>query len=258
MRDRILHLSLLVCLIMLSSPIAFGADAPAPPANAQLTIITGGEPCRVYIDNVFVGDSALTVSVAAGKHKVRAVPETGEAKEQTVKAGANETTVVRFDFPLPKPVQEALKGGAKATEDEEFSISHLEFGIAAAAIIGGGVVLALNSNHHHIDNDASITVSQRNINVSVKSNLGTPDGDSINLYVNGAKMLDSYVLTGSDMVVAVSLSSGMNYIAIEAKNEGTTPPNTGTITISNVTDGNSTHTWSLTAGNTGYLDMEAP
>jgi len=256
MRSRIVRIAAALLLLVYTTAAAGGAEDAAQPPSAQITVLTGGEPCRIFIDGVFVGEGAVMVPVSPGKRKVRAVPATGKAKEKTVKVGPNETQVVRFEFPLPKAVQDALSGGGKTQDDDDWSSLRLGCCIAGLAIIGGGIALAVGSGSSHYE--PQLSVSQRDITLSVRSNLGTPDGDRIHLFVNGVKLLDNYELTGSDMTVSVSLAGGLNVLAIQAVNEGTTPPNTGTITVSHVTDGSGTLTWSLVTGGTGFIEIGAP
>ena len=240
-------------LVLYPAGLARGDD-PVP-ANAPVTILTGGEVCTVYVDGKEVGDSPIAIFVTPGKHEIKVVSEDlGEVKKKTINAKAKKTTTVRFDFPVPKPVEAAAKGdfGQESTA----SLKTIGLSIAGICVIGGAVVLAYNygsSGGLH-----SVRVSQQNINLSVKSNLTPADSDSIDLVVNGTTELDDWILTAADNTVAVVLNSGSNVIEIVAINEGTIPPNTGTLTISHVTSGNATQQWSISTGDTATLVIVAP
>jgi len=47
-------------------------------------------------------------------------------------------------------------------------------------------------------------------------------------------------------------------VEIKAENVGTSPPNTGILTISNVTRGSSVQDWSLSAGDRAHMRIVAP
>jgi len=241
-----------VSLLLYSTAMAQGKDEVVK--NAMITVLTDGEPCTVFIDGEEVGESPATVFVTPGKHKIRVVPDSGETKEKSAKAKANDRTVVRFKFPLPDPVKDALKGDFG--EEESWGATKVGMVVAGVVVIGGAIALAI---HYGASGGlSSVYVSQQSISLSVRSNLGAPDGDQIDLSVNGTKLLDDYVLTDSDNTVGVVLNSGSNVVEIVAKNEGATPPNTGTLTISDVTRGRSVQNWSLSGGATARMTIVAP
>jgi len=253
MKRTIISIVTAASLVFYSTAIARGEGEPVK--NAMISVLTGGELCTVYIDGEQVGESPLTVFVTPGKHKVRVVSDSGEVKEKSVKAKANHRTEVRFDFPLPDAVKAALKEDFEK-EEEPWGYTKIGMAVAGICVVGGAVMLAI---HYGASGGlSSVHVSQQDISLSVRSNLATPDGDRIDLSVNGAKLLDDYVLTDSDHTVGVVLNSGSNLVEIKAENEGTQPPNTGTLTISNVTRGSSVQNWSISAGATARMIIVAP
>ena len=81
-------------------------------------------------------------------------------------------------------------------------------------------------------------VGQKTITVSVRDN-ATVDGDRIDLFVNGNKVLDNYMLAGTAYSFVVSLNSGPNIVKVTALNLGLIVPNTVEVAISNVSSGRS-------------------
>ena len=63
---------------------------------------------------------------------------------------------------------------------------------------------------------------------------GNIDGDNVSVYFNDKKVLDNYTLTAAKKLLLLPLSAGINTIAITANNEGSEPPNTANILL---TDG---------------------
>jgi len=226
--------------------------------NASLTVLTGGEQCVVLVDGAVVGESPVRVLLTAGKHEVEARAQSGEVKRRTVTLEANEASTVRFDFPieenLPKPVQDAMDGHFH--EERSWGWREVGISIGGICIIGGAIVLAYN--YGSSGGLSGVEVSQRNITLAVRTNLATADGDMIDLEVNGTKLLDDYTLTTADNVVNVNLNVGTNLVRIKAENEGTTPPNTGILTISNVILGASVQNWSLSSGDHAHMLIVAP
>ena len=83
-----------------------------------------------------------------------------------------------------------------------------------------------------------VTVSQRAITISVRDHQSI-DGDIIDLYLNGNKILSSYTLTSTAHGVNVKLNSGENEVTVVALNEGASSPNTVEVSISHVVQGDS-------------------
>jgi len=250
-------LSVLTAVSLVTCTTAALADDEAA-RNASLTVLTGGERCSVYVDDKLVGESPLRVPVTAGKHKVEVKAQSGEIKSRSVTLKANEANTVRFDFPisenLPNPVQDAVDGNFPA--DRSWSWREVGYGIGGICIIGGAIVLAYN--YGSSGGLSGVEVNQRNITLAVRTNLGAADGDIIDIEVNGVKLLDDYTLTAADNVVNVNLNAGSNLVEIKAENVGTSPPNTGILTISNVTRGSSVQDWSLSAGDRAHMRIVAP
>ncbi|HRZ55673.1 MAG TPA: PKD domain-containing protein [Candidatus Paceibacterota bacterium] len=93
----------------------------------------------------------------------------------------------------------------------------------------------------------NVTVSSQLVTIRVWDN-AAEDGDIIDLYVNGAKRLGNHTLTKSGTSIEVWLNRGHNTLKIVALNVGTDPPNTASVSISNVTNGPSNQTWNAYQG----------
>jgi hypothetical protein len=105
---------------------------------------------------------------------------------------------------------------------------------------------------------SDVTVSQRDVTISVRDNASI-DGDRIDLYVNGAKVLSSYTLTSSAYGVNVKLNEGENEVTVVALNEGSSSPNTVEVSISHVVQGNAVQvSQGLATGQSASFKIVAP
>lgn len=103
-----------------------------------------------------------------------------------------------------------------------------------------------------------VTVSQRDITISVRDHASI-DGDRIDLFVNGAKVLSNYTLTSSPYGVAVTLNSGENTVMVTALNEGSSSPNTVAVSVNHVVSGNPVQVSSgLSTGQSESFKIHAP
>lgn len=84
---------------------------------------------------------------------------------------------------------------------------------------------------------SDVDVDRRDVTISVRDHASV-DGDRIDLFVNGNKVLSNYTLTSSSYGVAVKLNSGENSVEVVALNEGSSSPNTVEVSVSNVVKGN--------------------
>jgi len=255
MHNRFVVIITACSFVVYTMAVAAGAEKAAPVAapakNAQITVLTGGEICTVYIDGTLVGESPRTFPVAAGKHTVRAVPPTGRSKEKTIKIGENETEVIRFGFPMPKPVEDAVRGRVRSDEEPWLTNVDIAFGVVLLVMIGAAIVVANTHGSHHVS--TSIVVNNGSIGLSFRSS--TSDGDRVAVYVNGTKV-NEFTVTAGGTGISVVLSPGHNVITIQALNEGATPGNTGTVTVSNVISGSNTLQWSLFANTSCSFEID--
>ena len=81
-----------------------------------------------------------------------------------------------------------------------------------------------------------VTVDRRDITISVRDHAAI-DGDRIDLFVNGGKVLSNYTLTSSPHGVDVKLNSGENTVQVTALNEGSASPNTVEVSVNHVVSG---------------------
>ncbi|MEZ5054971.1 MAG: hypothetical protein R2807_09480 [Chitinophagales bacterium] len=70
------------------------------------------------------------------------------------------------------------------------------------------------------------------------------DGDSINLFLNKKPILQNVLLTKSRKSITIQLEQEVNYLVLDAINQGTEPPNTASVTIK---DGKKIQNVSLTS-----------
>lgn len=79
--------------------------------------------------------------------------------------------------------------------------------------------------------DGTITVESKSVTFNVWDS-GIIDGDIITLVVNGRIVLSEYSLLGTKKSIAVTLDNlGYNYVLLYAHNEGTSPPNTAALSV---------------------------
>jgi hypothetical protein len=103
-----------------------------------------------------------------------------------------------------------------------------------------------------------VDVDSRNVTISVRDHSAI-DGDKIDLYVNGSKVLSNYTLTSSPHGVAVTLNSGDNKVKVTALNEGSSPPNTVEVRVSNVVRGSAVQiSTGLSTGQSESFNIRAP
>ena len=105
---------------------------------------------------------------------------------------------------------------------------------------------------------SDVTVDKNAIEISVRDNASV-DGDRIDLFVNGNKVMGDVQLTSSPQTVRVKLNSGENTIQVTALNEGTHSPNTVEVRISNVTQGSAVQiSAGLKTGESSSFKVHAP
>lgn len=93
---------------------------------------------------------------------------------------------------------------------------------------------------------SNVTVNSRNITISVWD-YGKIDGDIINILVNGRVISggNRVTLAAKPKVFKLTLNPGKNNITIYAVNEGSDPPNTASLKISNVVQGKGQQQYSI-------------
>jgi hypothetical protein len=105
---------------------------------------------------------------------------------------------------------------------------------------------------------SDVTVNDNVIEISVRDNASV-DGDRIDLFVNGNKVMGDVQLTSSPQTVRVKLNSGENTVQVTALNEGTHSPNTVEVRISNVTQGSAVQiSAGLKTGQSSSFKVHAP
>jgi len=101
---------------------------------------------------------------------------------------------------------------------------------------------------------SDVTVNARQISITLTDDGALVDGDRVDVFLNGVKVIDNHSLVGgAGTVFALNLLSGSNELRVTALNEGTSPPNTAQLAISNVTVGAAVQSWRLETGQSGSL-----
>ncbi len=103
----------------------------------------------------------------------------------------------------------------------------------------------------------NVTVSQKNVTLTFWDH-GKEDGDIITLYLNGKVLKENIKLTKKKKSFPVTLTSGNNLFEVEAKNEGSIPPNTASVRISHVTKGRGTQIYERKSGQRASMNLYAP
>ena len=103
-----------------------------------------------------------------------------------------------------------------------------------------------------------VTVNTRHISITLTDDGSLVDGDRVDVFLNGVKVIDNHTLVGgAGTVFFLDLLSGSNELRVMALNEGTSSPNTAQLRISNVTVGAAVQSWRLLAGESGSLVIYA-
>ncbi len=102
-----------------------------------------------------------------------------------------------------------------------------------------------------------VTVDRRDVTITVWDH-GTEDGDIISIYLNGKVLKSKLLLTKKKQSFQVQLTGGQNRFEVEAVNEGSTPPNTATVEISNVTKGKPSQVYERKTGQRTSMNLTAP
>jgi len=94
------------------------------------------------------------------------------------------------------------------------------------------------------------------------------DGDIVSVDIDGQTIWDHYTIprryTEPEQETLVTLKQGLNRVTVRAENEGSVPPNTASLAISNVVDGPSVQRWDIHEGETAAftiffnIEEEAP
>ncbi len=103
-----------------------------------------------------------------------------------------------------------------------------------------------------------VTVNARHIFITLTDDGSLVDGDRVDVFLNGVKVVDNHTLVGGvGTVFSLDLLSGFNELRVTALNEGTSSPNTAQLHLSDVTVGAAVQSWRLLAGESGSLVIYA-
>ncbi|HSV15020.1 MAG TPA: FecR domain-containing protein [Tepidisphaeraceae bacterium] len=108
--------------------------------------------------------------------------------------------------------------------------------------------------------DISVTLGSGGVLTFRLFDAGTPDGDQVALRVisNGSTVLNvpSITLTNTGTQFSPKVSAGNVAISLTALNDGSIPPNTGGVTLQNVTAGHAQQTYSVNTGQVATLQVK--
>jgi hypothetical protein len=102
-----------------------------------------------------------------------------------------------------------------------------------------------------------VTVNRRDVTITIWDH-GMEDGDIISIYLNGKILKSKLKLTNKKQSFKVKLTGGQNRFEVEAVNEGSSPPNTATVEISNVTKGQPSQVYERKSGQRTSMNLTAP
>jgi hypothetical protein len=104
-----------------------------------------------------------------------------------------------------------------------------------------------------------VTVTKRsNIQLTLFDH-GTVDGDRIDIFLNGSKVLSNHTLVAPPgYKLDLNLDSGANTLSIKALNEGTVSPNTATVQVSDVVSGEGEKVYDIHEGTFAGFNIVAP
>lgn len=103
-----------------------------------------------------------------------------------------------------------------------------------------------------------VTVGSRHISITLIDDGSLVDGDRVDVFLNGAKVIANHTLAGgAGTVFSLDLLAGSNELRVTALNEGTSSPNTAQLRISDVVVGAAVQSWRLLAGESGSLVIDA-
>ena len=106
---------------------------------------------------------------------------------------------------------------------------------------------------------SDVTVTATSIVVTLTDNGQLIDGDTVDLILGGVLQVAGHVLVGgAGTAFPLTLTSGDNLFEIRAVNEGTAPPNTALLQISDVVAGEESQQWRLATGEVGRVTITAP
>jgi hypothetical protein len=101
---------------------------------------------------------------------------------------------------------------------------------------------------------SDVTVSSRHISITLIDDGSLVDGDRVDVFLNGVKVIDNHTLAGgAGTVFSLDLLPGSNELRVTALNEGTSSPNTAQLRLSDVTVGAAVQSWRLLEGESGSL-----
>jgi hypothetical protein len=119
-------------------------------------------------------------------------------------------------------------------------------GLAQAG--GGGGTIDPNSGL------TDVTVDASTVTVEVWDH-EAEDGDIINILLNGTVVVSNLTISHAHQSFQLNLFGGRNTIEIQAVNAGTSPPNTASVSISNVTRGQPTQVYTLDQDKAGAFNI---
>jgi hypothetical protein len=100
-----------------------------------------------------------------------------------------------------------------------------------------------------------ITVNQKAITVTYWDSGRLEDGDMIDILINGKVAFSGIKLTFEKQSQTINMGSDIIVIGFKALNEGSSPPNTASVTFSAVVDGKETQKYSLKKNQSANMNI---
>lgn len=102
-----------------------------------------------------------------------------------------------------------------------------------------------------------VTVDSRQVEMRLWDH-GEQDGDIVTVYLNGQALVSNFPITNAGANFRLMLNPGPNRLVVFAHNEGSSSPNTASISLTRVVRGPASQSYSLNTNASGYFDILAP
>lgn len=102
-----------------------------------------------------------------------------------------------------------------------------------------------------------VTVDSRQVEMRLWDH-GEQDGDIVTVLLNGQPLVSGFTITNAGVAFRLLLNPGPNRLTVYAHNEGSSSPNTASISLTRVVKGPASQSYSLKTNASGYFDIVAP
>jgi hypothetical protein len=133
----------------------------------------------------------------------------------------------------------------EATWSPSASFSSGEIGVYPITVTYNGLVAGSQITVVQEKGMDDITVNQKVITVTCWDSGRLEDGDMIDILINGKAVFPGITLTFAKQSRTITMNADVIVVGFKALNEGSSPPNTASVTFSAVTAGKETQKYSL-------------